>query len=89
MIDPITHIIGQAPSELSPQELRIKLEQERVRVREALTYFRETHNLKPTKTTKKKAKSISKLLKESGLSKEQFLKGLALLKKGEKTDGGK
>ena len=76
----LIHIIGLAPSELPNQALRQRLEEQRERARKAFQYFRESHGLK-TKSGKK-AKSITKLLKEADLTKEEFLKGIELLKKG-------
>ena len=74
----LIHIIGLAPSELSPQALRKNLERERERTRKAFQYFRESHGFKAKGG---KAKSVIKLLKEAGLTKEEFLKGVELLKK--------
>lgn len=75
----LTYIIGPAPSELSNQALRQRLEEQRERARKAFQYFRESHGLKAKGG--KKAKSITKLLKEASLTKEEFLKGIELLKK--------
>lgn len=74
-------VIGPAPSELSFEIFKEKLSEERNRVRESLEEFRQRR----TKSGRKpaKPKGVLASLKKAGLSKEEFLKGLELLKKEE------
>lgn len=78
-------VIGLAPSELSLEVFKEKLSGERNRVRESLEEFRLRRMSKSTKRKPSKAKGIAASLKNAGLSKDDFLKGLELLKqvKGE------
>ncbi len=71
-------IIGLAPSELTFEQFRSKLQDERERIRRGLEYFR-TVRMRP-KGQKTSAVGISKLMKEAGLSHAQLLKGIELLK---------
>jgi len=71
-------VIGPAPSELSFEDFKLKLTSERERVRRGLDWFREIR-FKP-KTKKSAAAGLSKLMKESGLTHTEMLKGIELLK---------
>ena len=75
-------VIGLAPSELSLEVFKEKLTGERNRVRESLEEFRLRRMGKPKRRTSK-AKGIAASLKNAGLSKDDFLKGLELLKQME------
>lgn len=79
-------IIGSAPSELSFEVFRDKLQDERERVRRGLEYFRAV-KFKP-KGKKASAVGLTKMLKEAGLNQAQMLKGIELLKK-QQLEGGK
>ena len=74
-------VIGLAPSELPLFAFREKLSAERDRVRRSLEEFRQKHRLGGRKAPKTKGIGVS--LKAAGLSKDEFLKGLELLKKME------
>lgn len=81
-MDKLVHIVGKAPSELTLDELRERLTEERSRVRLGLSYFRQytlrrsgTKTRKPTQTTKLKV-----LMEETGLSPKQLLKAIEILK---------
>jgi len=74
----LTYIIGKAPSEVPPNELRLRLEEQRNRARKAFEYFKQITGQKKSKKTREP--SITKILRETGLTKEQFFKGLAKLK---------
>ena len=79
-------VIGPAPSELSFESFREKLSHERDRVRESLEEFR-LRGRRP-KGRKPPKSSITATLKATGLSKEEFLKGLELLQKMEREKKG-
>lgn len=80
-MDKLVRIIGEAPSEMPLEELRIKLLNERERVRRGLDYFKNV-TLRKGKGRKKAAKStqLNALMAEAGLTPAQFLKGIELLK---------
>jgi len=80
-------VIGLAPSELLFEAFREKLSRERDRVRKSLEEFR-LRGRKP-KGRKPPKSSITATLKATGLSKEEFLKGLELLSKMKEEKGEK
>jgi len=84
-MDNLPSIIGPAPSELTLETFKLKLIMERERVRRGLEYFRLV-KMKP-KGRKASAPALTKLLKESGLTQAQLLKGIELLRK-QKAEGG-
>ena len=77
-------IIGLAPSELSFEDFKGKLQNERERVRRGLEYFRAV-KFKP-KGKKAPALGLTKLLKEAGLNQAQMLKGIELLRQQRKNE---
>lgn len=81
-MDRLPSVIGPAPSELPFSEFLEKLSKERERVRQSLEEFRKrkTPSKKSGGRRKPRAKGITKALKEAGLSKEEFLRGIELLK---------
>ena len=78
-MDNLVSVIGKAPSELTFEEFKGRLQDERERVRRGLEYFRLV-KMKP-KGRKASAPALTKLLKESGLSHTEMLKGIELLRK--------
>lgn len=72
-------VIGKAPSELSLEEFKLKLTSERERVRRGLDWFREIR-FKPKGKPTSAASGLNKLLKASGLTQAEMLKGIELLK---------
>jgi hypothetical protein len=72
-------VIGPAPSEMSFEELKLKLTSERERVRRGLDWFREMR-FKPKGKKASAVSSLNKIMKESGLTQAQMLKGIELLK---------
>ena len=83
----LPNIIGLAPSEMSFELFKLKLTGERERVRRGLEYFRLV-KMRP-KGRKAAAPALTKLLKESGLTQIQLLKGIELLRKQKAQEGGK
>lgn len=79
-MDKLVKIIGKAPTEMTYEELRAKLLAERERVRRGLDYFKNV-TLQKGKKKVSKAVKLNTLMKEAGLSPQQFLKGIELLKK--------
>jgi len=75
-------IIGKAPSEMTLLEVRTKLLAERERVRRGLSYMRTVKKSSRGKGRGKasQATKLNVLMKETGLSPQQLLKGLELLK---------
>ena len=84
-------VIGPAPSEVSLEIFKEKLKGERNRVRESLEEFRSRRLGSKKGRRAPKSKGITASLKKAGLSKEEFLKGLELLKqmKGGQENGTK
>jgi hypothetical protein len=78
----LSSVIGLAPSELSLSTFREKLTLERNRVRESLEEFR-LRRMGKSSRKPSKPKGIAASLKNAGLSKDDFLKGIELLKKME------
>jgi len=78
-MDKLRLIIGAAPTEMTLDDLRVKLLEERERVRKGLDFFK---NFSQRKGKKKatKATKLDALMKEAGISPAQFLKGIELLK---------
>lgn len=74
-------VIGLAPSELSFEAFKEKLTGERNRVRESLEEFRQRRRSPGGGRKPRKPKGIAAVLKASGLSPGDFLKGLEQLKK--------
>ena len=80
-------VIGPAPTEVSLETFKEKLSGERNRVRESLEEFRSRRFGSKGGKKPKKAKGIAAVLKASGLSQSDFLKGLERLKKIEEKKG--
>lgn len=74
----LSTVIGKAPSEMSLEEFKLKLTSERERVRRGLEWFREIR-FKPKGKKASASSGLNKLLKESGLTQAQILKGIELL----------
>ena len=80
-------VIGLAPSELSFEAFKEKLSGERNRVRESLEEFRSRRfGSRGRSARPRKPKGIAAVLKASGLSPNDFLKGLEQLKKMERKE---
>lgn len=81
-MDKLVHIIGEAPSEMTLNQLREKLTEERSRVRQGLTYFREYTLRRGGRKTKKPSQStkLKALMSETGLSPKEILKAIEILK---------
>jgi len=82
-MDTLPTVIGPAPSEMSLSDFKDKLLSERERIRKGLEWFR-TAKMKPKGKAKQKALGINKMLRDSGLTKAQLLKGFELLTKDKK-----
>jgi len=81
-MDKLIYIIGEAPSELSLNDLRNKLTDERTRVRTGLNYFRQ-YTQRRSGTKPKKAGQSTKLkalMSETGLSPKEILRAIEILK---------
>ena len=79
----LNRVIGNAPSEMTLDELRIKLTIERTRVRNGLNYFKNVTLRQSGKRVKKAthATKLKALMSETGLSPKEVLKAIELLKK--------
>ena len=80
-MDQLVHIIGLAPSELSLSDLKVRLEEQRSRMRLAFEYFRAPQKTMRAQSPKKE--SLTKTLRAQGLSMAEILRGLEKLKKKE------
>jgi len=83
----LVSVIGPAPSEVSLETFKEKLSGERNRVRESLEGFRSQRFSSKGGKKPEKAKGIAAILKVSGLSQNDFLKGLKRLKEIEEKKG--
>lgn len=84
-MDRLISIIGPAPSELSQEDLFVRLRKERDRVREALIAFRESTSFRQSRTKAKapKVDPLAAIAAAAGLSPEELRKLISAEMKGE------
>jgi len=79
-MDNLVRVIGKAPSEMPYDLLLERLREERERVRRNLIFLKNNPSGKVKKAKGRTKKDITAALEAAGLTEEEFMKGLALLK---------
>ena len=87
-MDNLPTVIGKAPSEMTLGEFKAKLSAERDRVRRGLEHWKNVVFSKGKGKKASQATKLSALLAEAGLSPQDMVKGIAMLKKLEEEKDG-